>query len=309
MNIAIKEPQQAQAWRIAFSDSPLNGEPPLILEPRPVWVKVTELDAADVLASMVVGASATSGLVIICLPPGDTTPLAVRKQVDAWVATQPSDRGNLLEVHTTSGQFLWRPGRAACFGRGRRPGRAACFGRGATLEDAIVGLIHFTFCEDTLTDLERRVQCCWAGIERDKSLMGRMTPMQLKRQQHIEAMARKTTGLRVSYTRLMSALETPHRQLTGADRRLFLELTLQADAVDRLRMLDGATEVLMEFYQHEREHFGEFRYHLSEYRLLVIIVLLILIQLCIPNTPLTVAFMDLFNWLTAAITVGNQVAP
>ena len=74
-------------------------------------------------------------------------------------------------------------------------------------------------------------------------------------------------------------------------------------------MLDDATEVLMEFYQHEREHFGEFRYHLSEYRLLVVIVLLILIQLFIPNTPLTVAFMDLFNWLTAAITVGNRVAP
>jgi hypothetical protein len=78
-------------------------------------------------------------------------------------------------------------------------------------------------------------------------------PRDLKRQDHINAMTRTATAMSVAYVRLQEALETPPKDLTGPARRLFLELALQADAVDRLRRLDDAIEVLEDFYGDMRE--------------------------------------------------------
>jgi hypothetical protein len=300
--VTLTQQQQAQAWRFEFTDvPPRRGEPPFTREPRAAWVSRHDEDAKTLLGDMAMGrwrrggrspqrfASSSarhsaSGITIIFLAPGEGTSRAVQRQADDWMSPQFGDRGSMLEVHTSHGGFLWRPGRAVCFGTTR------------ALEETLPGLVRFSFCEEELSGLEHQVQSCWSRMEKDVRQMRQLTKQDLARQPHIETMARTVTGMRMAYARLMSALETPNGELKGPDRRLFLELALQADALDRLKMLDDAIEVFEEFYRSEREQFAGFRYFVREYRVSALILVALVTQLIFADQPITAVVMDLVNW-------------
>jgi len=262
MNIVIKEPQQAFARQIEFADQ--EGEAPVIREPRSAWLQVHDLDALALLRDAIVPKNTSNELTFVFLPSGAATPYEVQKQAESWMASRPGEDSSILEVHFRSERLLWRPGRAICFGSPQAS------------EDVFTGVSRFSFCESELTTLERQVQDSWITLDRDIELMKRLSSRNLKRQRHIDAMARTATMMRMGYVRLQAALERPRSDLAGPARRLFLELALQADTVDRLRMLDDAIEVFEEFYKHVREQFSEFRYFTKEYRVEFLILLVLL---------------------------------
>jgi hypothetical protein len=202
MNIAVKTPQQVQAWRITFSLQQRFSQPPLIHEPRSVWVKAYEQDLKAALFDDTPGDKAT-GLTVVFVPSGAATPRSLQKQIETWMESRQGEYGGPVEVHTTSGRFLWRRGRALCFGLPN------------VLEEALVGLIRFSFCEVELERLETQVQECWPLFETDIGLMQRMTSRALKHQTHIERMTRVATELRARYLRLLAALEAPKSALPG----------------------------------------------------------------------------------------------
>ena len=286
MNIAVKQPQQAQAWRIEFTDRARPDEAPLILEPRSVWVTACEQSVTRALRDITPGETSDS-IVFIFLPAGGGTPRAFQKQAETWMGSRSGERGPMLEVHTTSGRVLWRRGRAVCFGMPH------------DLKEPMTGIIRFSFCERELSSLERQVQKCWLELEADILAMKQMSASNIMRQPHIEQMTKLAATMRMEYVRLMTALEAPKSDLPGSDRRLFLELALQANAIDRLRMLDDAIEVYEEFYKHEREQFAEFRYFMLEYRLVLLILLALIVQLLLPDQSITTALISLFHWAYA----------
>ena len=274
MNIAIQKPQQALAWRIEFADR--GEEPPHIREPRLAWVHIHKVDAPAVLLDTTAPEGAVNGLTFVFLPTGVATPFEVQKHAaESWMAPRPGEDGGTLEIQFRSERLLWRRGRALCFGSSQ-----------ATAE-VLAAVSRFSFCESELARLEEQVQMSWVTLEGDMGLMKRLSSRDLKHQDHINAMTRTATAMSVAYVRLQAALETPPKDLTGPARRLFLELALQADAVDRLRRLDDAIEVLEDFYGDMREQLSEFRYFKKEYLVTFLILLVLFSELLISVEKIT----------------------
>jgi hypothetical protein len=275
MNIAIQKPQQTLAWRIEFADRAPGGELPQIREPRSAWVHIHEVNAPAALLNTTAPEGAVNGLTFVFLATGVATPFEVQKHAaESWMAPRPGEDGGTLEVQFRSERLLWRRGRALCFGS---PQAAA---------EVLASVTRFTFCESELSRLEQQVQTSWSTLEQDMELMKRLSSRDLKRQAHINSMTRSATTMSMAYVRLQAALETSPKDLTGPARRLFLELALQADAVDRLRRLDDAIEVFEDFYGDMREQLSEFRYHKMEYLMTFLILLVLLTDLLISGERL-----------------------
>ncbi len=264
MNIAIKEPQKALAWRIEFADQALCGEAPHIREPRSAWVQVNYVNSPAVLLDATAPESTVNGLKFVFLPSGAATPYEVQRQAESWMASRPGEDGGTLEVQFRSERLLWRRGRAVCFGSPQ------------ATEEVFTAVTRFSFCEGELARLERQARDSWVTLEGDTGLMKRLASHNLERQGHIDTMTRTVTAMRMAHVRLQAALGTSPGDLAGPARRLFLELALQADTDNRLEMLDDAIEALEDFYLHMREQFAEFRYFTTEYRVTVLILIVLL---------------------------------
>jgi hypothetical protein len=286
MNVAAQDLHQPFAWRIDFADRKPIGEAIPIRQPRTVWLRLLRVDAAAALGDTAAPESATDGLTLVFVASGAATPYEIQKQAEAWIARRPGEDGASLEVQLRSERLLWRRG------------RAVCFGSPSATQDILSGVSLFSFCEGELAALERKLQDCWSAIERDTALMTRLSSRSLKRLRDVDAMARMATAMRVAYVRLQTALETPPRELTAPARRLFLELALQADTLDRLRMADDAIEVFEEFYKHIREQFSEFRYFVKEYRVEVLILLALLGDSLASIQTVQQWFASIMHWVS-----------
>lgn len=282
MNIAVQEPQpqQALAWRIEFADRPQGVEAPLIQEPRTAWVSVHEVNAPTVLRDTTAPDGIGNGLTFVFLPSGAATPYEVRRQAESWMASRSGENGNSLEVQFRSERLLWRRGRAICFGSPQ------------ATEEVLTAITRFSFCESELAKLELQIKDFWVTLDADMELMKRLSSRNLNRQRHIDAMTRTTTRMRIAHVRLQTALETPSSDVAGAARRLFLELAIQAATDHRLEMLDDAIDAVDDFYLHMREQFSEFRHFIREYRVSVLILLVLLI-----NDLLLLSVDKLIAWL------------
>ncbi len=280
MNVVVEQPQQALAWWIEFADRALGGEAPLIREPRTAWVHLHELNASAALLDTTVPEGAVNGLTFIFLPAGAATPYEVQRRAERWMASRPGEDGNTLEVQIRTEVLLWRRGRAVCFGSLQ------------VTDDVRTAVTRFSFCESELVRLEGQVRDSWATLDKDLELMKRLSTLKLKHQRHIDAMARMTITMRVAHVRLQTALETPTSDLKGPARRLFLELALQAGTDHRLEMLDDAVDALDDFYLHMREQFSEFRNFLRDYRVSVLILVVLLV-----NDLLLLSVDRIISWL------------
>jgi hypothetical protein len=274
MNINIQKPQQGLAWRIEFAER--GEEMPHIREPRSAWIHIHKIDAPAVLLDVKAPDGPVNGLTFVFLPTGVATPFEVQKYAaESWMAARPGEDGDTLEIQYRSERLLWRRGRALCFGSSQ------------AAAEVLAGVSRFSFCESELARLEQQVQISWVMLEGDMELMKRLSSRDLKRQDHINTMTRTATAMSVAYVRLQAALETPPKDLTGPARRLFLELALQADTVDRLRRLDDAIEVLEDFYGDMREQLSEFRYFKKEYLVTFLILLVLFGELLISVDKIT----------------------
>lgn len=285
MNIAIEDLHQPKAWRIDFVDRAPAGEATPIRHPRPAWLRKQPADALSLLRDGAAQPDAGhENLALIYLQSGAATPYEIQKQVEAWMAGRPDEHGSSLEVQLRSERVLWRRGRAVCFGAPQ------------AIADVLSGVGMFSFCERELGALERQIEDAWAKLDSDTALMKQLSSRSLKHQRHIDAMARAATAMRVAYVRLQTALETPSDELSPAARRLFLELAVQADTLDRLRMVDDSLEVFEEFYRHMREQFAEFRSFVSEYRVTFLILLVLFGELLLGLNQIMPWASNVVHW-------------
>jgi hypothetical protein len=141
-------------------------------------------------------------------------------------------------------------------------------------------MIEFADFEDQLVELEQLIVDSWPTLERNTARTRRLTASNLHQQTEIETMAMRATRMRMAYVQLLSIIEVP---TDGPDGRRFLERAIQADAIDRLKMLDDTIELYEEFYRSEREQFSEYRYYHTEIMLMAWILLALVVQLMFPN--------------------------
>jgi hypothetical protein len=287
MNITVRKPLQAQAWRIEFADRQPKNAAPLIRQPRSAWLCAREANTSEVLEDTAPPARAGSGLSFVYLPAGCGTPYEVQKQAETWMASRTGEESGILEVQFRNERLLWRRGRAICFGSTQ------------AMEEVFTAVTRFSFCEGELARLERQIQDCWVTLEKDTELTKRLSSRNLERQAHIDAMARTVTAMRVAQVRLQVALETPPSDIAAPARRLFLELALQADTDNRLEMADDSIEVLQDFYTHMREQFSEFRHFVSEYRVTLLILFVLLGDALLSIDKIKPWMTSIAGWVSA----------
>jgi hypothetical protein len=262
---------QAQAWRIAFADKALADKTPLavIRRPRAAWAYAQPVDPATVLATVDAPAASVDDFTFVFVPAGEVTPYETQKQVESWIASRPGESGSPIEIQFRSERLIWR----------RR--RAACFGAPQALDGVLAGVSHFAFCERELGRIEEKIEESWPALQNDAHLAGSLSGRDLKNRPHVGTMSRTAVAMLIDYARIESALEAPAAELTGLSRRLFAELAVQANVVDRLRLLDDSVKVIDDFYRLAHERLFDLRSYFSEVRGNTLILLVLIVELLI----------------------------
>lgn len=85
--------------------------------------------------------------------------------------------------------------------------------------------------------------------------------------------------MRIVFIRLDTALERLDRVLSAPSQRIVSELAQQADTIDRLRLLDDGIELAQEVYDTANDRLLEYRYFHAEYRIEIIIAVILFAEL------------------------------
>ncbi|MBI3710334.1 MAG: hypothetical protein HY246_22035 [Proteobacteria bacterium] len=266
------EPPGPRAWRIEFSAEAGHAAPPLATfrQPRVAFAHAQPREIAAVLEGPPV-AGTGEAVELIILPAGSATPFDLQKRAEEWMASRAGEHGAPIEIFYRSERLLWRPGRALCFGTPEHS------------DEVLAAVAQFAFCEGELCRLERQMADAWPVLETDVPLTHGLHRRDLARQPHVNAMTRHAKGMRIAFVRLQTALETPAQDLAGPARRLFAELALQAAAVERLRALDDSIEVAEDIYELAGDRLSEFSYFAQEYRIEIVIVVVLLAELLVTS--------------------------
>jgi hypothetical protein len=260
--------QRLQAWLVEYTDKAPSGANALavIKEPRAAWALSRSVDPMSALAGEVKPPANSDDFVFIFVPSGSATAYDVQKQAEQWMASRPGEQDGIMEVSFRSERLLWRRGRALCFGTPQFVG------------DMLAAVTHFSLSEGDLGRLERQAEDACATMAQDKHLCDNLRAGDLKYRPHIDAMTRAAVDMRLAYLRIDKALEAQSTEISGSARRIFVELTVLATAKYRVDRLDDVVDAILEQYKFINDRFSDYRYHLREYYLVAIIVLLIFLQ-------------------------------
>jgi len=261
----------AEAWRIEYASKPLPNRTPLtvIRRPRAAWAYGQAIEQTAVLAERATATVDADDFTFVFVRAGEVTPYEVQKQVESWMAGRPGESGGPIEIQFRGERLIWRQRRAVCFGAPH------------SRDEVLAAVCHFSFCERELSRIEEKVEATWPTLQNDTYLTDKLSGRDLKNRAHVGAMTRTATDIRVDYVRIQTALESPATELAGLSRRLFAELAVQANVVDRLRLLEDAVEVMGEFYRFVQEQLTDLRSYRGEVRGNALILIVLIIELLI----------------------------
>jgi hypothetical protein len=269
--VDVQQNVEARAWRIVYASQAVAGKKPLtvIRSPRAALAYAEPIDPTAGLGNRVRPGAGGDDFTFVFVPAGQATPYEVQKEVEGWMSNRPGEAGGALEIQFRSERLIWRRHRAVCFGVPQ------------ALDEVFAAVGHFTFCERELSRLEQKVEETWPMVEDDSYLADDISAREVKSRTHVGTMMRTVTAMRIDYVRIQTVLESPAAELTGLSRRLFAELAVQANVVDRLRLLDDSVEVIQDFYRLAHERLLELRSYFSEVRGNTLIVIVLLVELLI----------------------------
>ena len=262
----------AEACLISFADEPDRSREAVVAirEPRATWAYADAIPVSDALNEASQGAREERKMIFIFLTAGATTPFELQKTAEDWIAGRSNASASApLEIQFRSERLLWQRDRALCLGTGE------------ITRDIIAAVARFSFCEGELARLESQINASWNTLGVDIELTHSVSAKDLQRQPHVDAMTKIAASMRIAFVRLQSAMEAPATELSGVAKRIFGELALQAHTVERLRMLDDSVEVTQDLYELANDRLSEFRYFLREYRIEVLIVIVLVVEVAL----------------------------
>jgi hypothetical protein len=156
--------------------------------------------------------------------------------------------------------------------------RAAVFGAPEQFDDALPALAALSFLAQGVSSLESEARAVFAGLERDAGLTHAVGASDLARQGHVDAMTRRGWRLRTGQIALTRLAERPC-EMTPAALRLFRELALQISLEERLAALEDMIECIQDLYESATDRLTEFRYFHTEYRVEILILIVLLAEL------------------------------
>ena len=259
---------QVLAWQVDYATEALPGKTPLavINRPRAAWAYARRVDGMAALADDATSSADANGFTFVFVQSGSATPYEAQRQAERWMASRPGELGGIIEILFHSERLLWRRGRALCFGTHE------------AIDEMLAAVTHFSFGEGDLRRLEQQVEDVCTTMRTDIQLTDKMSWWKLRSRPHVDVMTRTATDMQVGYLRTEKALEEPAAEISGAARRVFIELTLLAMVRNRLLRVREAAEAINQHYRFINERFSEYAYFLRQHRFIVLILLVLVIE-------------------------------
>lgn len=304
MSMTGEEPQPLiQAWSVEYASGARSDQAALaeIRRPRRAWAYARTVDAKAALEDTAPTADA-NGFTFVFIKSGSSTDYELQKHAERWMAGRPGEEGGILEVLFRSERLLWRRGRALCFGTNE------------FTDEILAAITHFSFAEAELRKLEQQADDVSSTIAESSDLTDKLWFRDLRRRSHVDEMTRTATGMRLAHLQIEKTMEAAVPEFSPAARRIFIELTLLSMTENRLLRLDDAVEAIVEHYRFVNERFSEYRYSLREYRILVLILILLVFQTLVITEdfwrPYWDSLMDQVQlWLAPAPTMAPVPTP
>lgn len=201
--------------------------------------------------------------------PGAATPYNVQSEIEAWANDGGGTEGLHLEVTVRSTRVLWRDGRCVIVA----PADQA--------EEGLAAAALFTFVIRELHHHEAMLEASWTALSSDVNLTHDVRAVDLGRQRHVNAMTVRFQAARIWIARVETGLQRQPKALGPTGRRLFLELVLQADLTNRIRLIDDAVEVGEDLYERANDRLIEKRNFIAEFCVEAAILIAILAELAV----------------------------
>ncbi|MDI4663068.1 hypothetical protein K9U40_01760 [Xanthobacter autotrophicus] len=233
---------ETRAWRLRFLDAPPprdavpeDGEVLVVHEPRKVYVLTEPVDATA--PSSRFDDAGGRSLSLLWMPP-----LAFEGADAAWLESipveGPKDGRRVVRAGLRTARVLWTNARVIIYATPEQ------------FPDALDAVIRFTVLERDTSEIEQAMPEIWGSITRNAKLTHTVWPGDLRR--NGEAVGKMTEHVTRLNTRALhndGALEQLDPALTPGSKRLFAELTLQADLHDRLEALAEPLDFAFDYHE------------------------------------------------------------
>ena len=269
----------ARAWRLRFLDAP----PPADLtaagartirvgSPRPTYVLAEPVDAAYP-PSRADDAGGRS-LSLLWMPPQ-----APEDADETWLEGIPfeglKDNGRVVRAGLRTARVVWTNARAIVYAPPDQLG------------DACDALVRFTVLERDTSEIEAAMPQVWGAIKHDARLTHTVTRRDIRRRAGpVGAMTERVAELNRRALLNDEALEQLDPELTGASKRLFAELALQANLYDRLEALGEPLDFAFDYHELINNRITEASQFYRGTRIEAWILVVLLLELVATSYPL-----------------------
>lgn len=201
-------------------------------------------------------------------------PLAPEEADEAWLEGIPfeglRDNGRVVRAGLRTARVVWTNARAIIYATPDQ------------FVDALDALIRFTVLEREATEIEMAMPEVWASIKYGKPLTHTVSRRDIRRfARPVGIMTERVSDLNRRALHSDEALEQLDPGLTGASKRLFAELALQANLYDRLEALGEPLDFAFEHHEVVNNRLTEASHHYGNTRVEVWILAVLLIELAL----------------------------
>lgn len=270
---------EARAWRLRFLDAPpppdvtaAGARTIKVNAPRPTYVVPEPVDSSYP-PSRADDAGGRS-LSLLWMPP-----LAPESADETWLEGIPfeglKDNGRVVRAGLRTARVVWTNARAIIYAAPDQFG------------DACDALVRFTVLERDTSEIEEAMPQVWAAIKQDARLTHTVTRRDIRRRAGpVGAMTEQVAELNRRALRNDEALEQLDPELSGASKRLFAELALQANLYDRLEALGEPLDFAFDYHELINNRITEASQFFRGTRIEAWILLVLVLELAATSYPL-----------------------
>lgn len=171
------------------------------------------------------------------------------------------------DIQVRSDRMLWRPEVSLVVCNPER------------IRDILVGIAYFTFFVKEVARLEKELSSSWSQVRKDMRFIHQVDDSSFAEQSRVNDRSRWSYELRSDYSRIEPFVDSVPTYVPAASRRIIQELSTHTEILNRLKVLDHQLEVFEDTYELANDRILEYSYYRGEFKLEVIIIIVLVIEL------------------------------
>jgi len=166
-----------------------------------------------------------------------------------------------------SDRIIWRAGRALMVCSQER------------VTENLIALAYFSYFVEQVKKIEQQLAQGWTTLRRHMPLNHQVSQADLVLQPQVNEKTVWATNLRADFASIDPFVDAVPSYMPTSARRMVQELVNHCELVPRMAALDDQLEVFEDVYESANDRLLEFSYYAGEFKLEVIIIFVLLIEL------------------------------